>query len=622
MKSNIIRRFFVLALCAFLSLVIFSSPAKAVDWRHFWQRVKEIAIADATGALEGYVTTQTWQGAVVNGVESSIEEGVDGSISSGSHGESSFAGSSLSVGERHNQALDYVLRNFTPSGALVPNKEEINALLKKYFIQAGIEYPTELETRKIVSLGTPEFLQYLKGIGISQNFYDKFLENLDTFRKQPAESRDKVSQSFQSFSRSLESAAQSEGEKNLAMMFNDVFQNSLKFWAQYFGETTLGTLSIENTRGKIGNVVTIPVTMQNTLNEIHTLGFKVTYDPTVLKYAGFERGDLIPATFSQFSVNPIETNQLKIGGFSYEGSILPGASGNLVLLKFNVIGGSENNDCYSLTPEDMVDDIACFSATPGCFYINSCNGDINQDGQITPADALLVFKCYLGSGPCDECCDVNQDGEVTPKDALCLFQTYLGQSSCLDNTFTSEPVSHYNEPEAMDPMWDAPMEDISLALNPSIVEKSNTVINGIVTISDLSWLKGIPDIGPFLLILKSETPSVALFPNREVFLEHTVNPALIQADGSYSFPFTMVGYKPGKVAIKFFWKFRIFTEGACSVAIDGVYAGCALAGQLNSNCVCATLANLPAPGSWACRIHNITFRTVWSLWKCPGTSPF
>ncbi|MEW5802233.1 MAG: MopE-related protein [bacterium] len=61
-----------------------------------------------------------------------------------------------------------------------------------------------------------------------------------------------------------------------------------------------------------------------------------------------------------------------------------------------------------------------------------CNGDLNGDKLITPADALAAFKCYLGSGACSPCADVNKDGLVTPSDALCLFRKYLGTTNCLD----------------------------------------------------------------------------------------------------------------------------------------------------------------------------------------------
>ncbi|MEW6381951.1 MAG: GEGP motif-containing diheme protein [bacterium] len=62
----------------------------------------------------------------------------------------------------------------------------------------------------------------------------------------------------------------------------------------------------------------------------------------------------------------------------------------------------------------------------------ACSGDLNADGSISPQDALIAFRCYLGLVPCPECADVNGDGTVTPVDALCLFHKYLGQPSCFD----------------------------------------------------------------------------------------------------------------------------------------------------------------------------------------------
>jgi outer membrane protein assembly factor BamB len=199
-------------------------------------------------------------------------------------------------------------------------------------------------------------------------------------------------------------------------------------------EDESGKLDIPGTTGKIGQEVTIPVRVQNTPNEIDTLGFKVTYNPSVLEYAGFERGDLTPdSTFSQIGVNTAGPNKLAVGGFSYDQSIPQGASGDLILLKFmvNVNAGIEGH-CYSLTIENLVDDLSLFSKTPGCFCINSCNGDQNEDGLISPQDALLVFKCYLGVVDCPDCADVNEDGQVTPQDALCIFKKYLELPSCLD----------------------------------------------------------------------------------------------------------------------------------------------------------------------------------------------
>ncbi|MEW5804453.1 MAG: alpha-2-macroglobulin family protein [bacterium] len=69
----------------------------------------------------------------------------------------------------------------------------------------------------------------------------------------------------------------------------------------------------------------------------------------------------------------------------------------------------------------------------------ACSADLTGDGQITPADALYAFRCYLGYGPCPGCADVNRDGMFSPADALCLFQKFLGQPSCLSGSQGEEP---------------------------------------------------------------------------------------------------------------------------------------------------------------------------------------
>ncbi|MEW6382014.1 MAG: hypothetical protein AB1611_20760 [bacterium] len=69
-----------------------------------------------------------------------------------------------------------------------------------------------------------------------------------------------------------------------------------------------------------------------------------------------------------------------------------------------------------------------------------CNGDLNQDGGITPQDALIVFRCYFNLGPCSVCTDVNQDSVITPADALCLFKRFLGLPSCFDGVSWQKAV--------------------------------------------------------------------------------------------------------------------------------------------------------------------------------------
>ena len=81
-----------------------------------------------------------------------------------------------------------------------------------------------------------------------------------------------------------------------------------------------------------------------------------------------------------------------------------------------------------------------WSATTG--EPQSCphDSDANQDGRLTPADALLAFQQFLGiaAPPLDAC---QQDHanvldpagrSITPADALCIFRRFLGLPSCLE----------------------------------------------------------------------------------------------------------------------------------------------------------------------------------------------
>ncbi|MEW5800776.1 MAG: cohesin domain-containing protein [bacterium] len=207
-------------------------------------------------------------------------------------------------------------------------------------------------------------------------------------------------------------------------------------------EDNSGQLNVGSTQGKMGQEVQIPVTVQRIPNGISSFRFKIIYDSSVLEYSGFEQGDLV-TSLDQLNVFAVSTDRLQIEGTGTD--ISQGATGNLVVLKFIVIGGniSENNGCYPLQLENLLGDTTDLSTTGGCFCISPCNGDLNSDGEITPSDALIVFVCQVGSRPCSDCTDIDRDGIVTLKDALCIFQKYLGQPSCLDRS----------SPENEIPLW-------------------------------------------------------------------------------------------------------------------------------------------------------------------------
>lgn len=69
------------------------------------------------------------------------------------------------------------------------------------------------------------------------------------------------------------------------------------------------------------------------------------------------------------------------------------------------------------------------------------DGDVNEDGELTPGDALMAFLHFLEVGeplssPCqldraDVLAPVDPDTNITPADALCIFQHFLSLPSCL-----------------------------------------------------------------------------------------------------------------------------------------------------------------------------------------------
>jgi len=81
--------------------------------------------------------------------------------------------------------------------------------------------------------------------------------------------------------------------------------------------------------------------------------------------------------------------------------------------------------------EPAIDDLVAFLEALTC----PNDGDVNQDGQLTPADALLAFKQFLGLVRLDTCqqdqADLRATGNgVTPGDALCIFQRFMGLPGC------------------------------------------------------------------------------------------------------------------------------------------------------------------------------------------------
>lgn len=195
------------------------------------------------------------------------------------------------------------------------------------------------------------------------------------------------------------------------------------------------------------------------------------------------------------------------------------------------------------------------------------------------------------------------------------------QNSKENADVSSKPVS---ETKAVDPVWPMPEGASSIEFSKSMVSKEGELIQGKVTLNGLTLLldttlpKGFNEAVPLVITVKVSDGEIAKFRDGLTSFEHSVNINNIGADGMYSFPVELIGYKPGNVSVMLSWKWPVATEGCCSIALLAILAGC----NNNAACICTTMAAMPAPGSWCCSIHPLMFRYYWSFYKCPGLSPY
>ena len=96
------------------------------------------------------------------------------------------------------------------------------------------------------------------------------------------------------------------------------------------------------------------------------------------------------------------------------------------MLLTSCFGGSIANELTShskLEDVEIVDNVLPLGSVEALNGASEINGDINGDGEITNADALMIFKHLFNpekypitSG------DLNDDGEITNADALLIFK--------------------------------------------------------------------------------------------------------------------------------------------------------------------------------------------------------
>ncbi len=198
---------------------------------------------------------------------------------------------------------------------------------------------------------------------------------------------------------------------------------------------SLPTVTVGSKEGIAGSIVSIPITI-DFFDSIMNYGITIEYDPAVLTpvsddVGGGISGDILGANFDyneSFSENSIRVGDWE-GVGSTEGS-------TFATVKFKV---NEDAKAGTTTELKIVDEVI-FDGDSQRMQVNTIEGlieiidviygDIDGDGVITPNDASLAFRYFMGYEQFDslhkKAADVDGDGVITPNDASLIFRHFMG----------------------------------------------------------------------------------------------------------------------------------------------------------------------------------------------------
>lgn len=182
-----------------------------------------------------------------------------------------------------------------------------------------------------------------------------------------------------------------------------------------------------------GDLINVDVSI-NYGDGIDNFAFYLSFDPRYLTFVEpIQKGNLVDNTFL-FGGGLHDSSTVVVSAFSDFGSYLYNGPGTLARITFRVAADAPDETVIPLILSNFQNDLSISTASNGSITIVlDCenNLDINGDGFVTPGDALMVLKHYLGTERLTDACqlkkaDANGDDAITPGDALIILQTYLG----------------------------------------------------------------------------------------------------------------------------------------------------------------------------------------------------
>ena len=136
---------------------------------------------------------------------------------------------------------------------------------------------------------------------------------------------------------------------------------------------------------------------------------------------------------------------------SSNSSTISGSDGTIVTFHLAVPNSVQAGQNYSImltknliqTQEgNLLQDRQLANVLTTFTVIDYIPGDVNNDGKVTPSDAIMILYHYFGveqTGFNTKAADLNGDGNISPADAISALYLYFGSSNAVRATdFTPE----------------------------------------------------------------------------------------------------------------------------------------------------------------------------------------
>jgi fibronectin type 3 domain-containing protein len=206
-------------------------------------------------------------------------------------------------------------------------------------------------------------------------------------------------------------------------------------------------------KGEAGDTVSLPINASNATGVGSTaagIDIKLLYNPDLLTPTEVHKTSLTQ-DFTFYDNISQANGQLNISGISSTGATITG-EGHIVEVDFSVNSSAEEGtqDTLSFVEVKIYDDVPSpltVDYTDTATFTVSARykrGDLNGDGAVDSADALIAMKIAIGdidpSGEQSEAGDINGDGKIDTADAILILRMAVGLPIYSSSSISSKAI--------------------------------------------------------------------------------------------------------------------------------------------------------------------------------------